>query len=94
MSTSIFSIINLQYYLQDLNQFYFTSKFFKEVGYLVKRNKAVLNDNILFGSLGISEEINFYSTVHKYSNFGSINLSDQYLSLFFAVDQEMNYYKE
>ena len=80
--------------MQDINQFYFTSNFFKEAGYSVKRNKAVLNDNIFLGSLGMSKEINFYSTNQKYNNFGSINLYDQYLLIFFNLDQEMNWYRQ
>ena len=92
MSTS-FQLLNLQYYLQEVNQFYFTSKFFTEVGYSVKRNKAILNDNICLGSLGMSEEINFYSASQKYSKFGSIDFYDQYLLIYFALDQEINLYK-
>ena len=77
--------------MKEVNTIYFTSNFYKEAGYLVKRNKAILNDNIFLGSLVTSEEINFYSTDHKYSNFGSINLYNQYLFLYFALDQEINW---
>ena len=87
------SIINLQYYLQEVNPFYFTSNFYKETRYLVKRNKAVLNDNIFLGSLGMSKEIDFYSTSQQFSSFASINLYDQYLLIYFALDQEINWYK-
>ena len=85
--------MNLSYYLQDLNQFYFSTILYQETGYLVKRNKAVLNDNIFFGSLGMTKEINFYSANNKYNKFGSINLYNQYMYMYFAVDQEVNYYR-
>ena len=78
--------------MQDLNEFYLLSDFYQEAGFLVKRNKATLNDNIMLGSLGMSDEVNFYSINRKSSNLGSINVFNQYLSIFIALDQQIDYY--
>ena len=78
------------YYLQDLNYFYLVSNLYQEAGYFAKRNKAILNDNILFGSLGKSDEIDFYSLDRKTSNIGNINLTSQYLNIIIALDQQIS----
>ena len=78
--------------MQDLNYFYLVSNLYQEVGYFAKRNKAILDDNILFGSLGMSDEIDFYSLDRKTSNIGNINLTGQYLNIIIALDQQISNY--
>ena len=76
-------------YLQDKNRYSLTSSVSQRVEYKVKQNQVFLSDSILFGSQGLSSEINFYSL-----DKGQIILSDSsssyYLQFFIFLDQQID----
>ena len=62
----------VHHYIQDLNYYYLSTNYYQEVFYNVKRNIALLNDNILIGSLGFSDSLDFYSIDRKSMKYGNI----------------------
>ena len=55
----------IHYYLQDMNLLNLVPNLGVQAQYQVKQNQAVMNDDILLGSQGISNKVNFYSIDKK-----------------------------
>ena len=83
----------IHYYLEDMNVFNLIPSLGLQVQYQVRQNQAVMNDDILLGSQGHSNEVNFYSIDRKRISYSTIGFNNSYLQVFISLDPQIDQYQ-
>ena len=83
----------IYYYLQDINMYNIIPNLGIKVQYQVRQNLAVMNDDILLGSQGISSEFSFYNIERKRISYSTIGSNNAYLQVYINLDPQVNQYQ-
>ena len=83
----------IHYYLQDMNMYNFIPNLGIQVQYQVRLNQAVINDDILLGSQGISSGVSFYNIERKRISYSTIDFNNAYLQVYINLDPQVDQYQ-